>query len=567
MTPRFDRRRDQGQGSGAGQGRPFRGPRPFKPRGEWRPDGPQREGRPERGERSDRAERGDRPDRGERRFDRPRFEDRRQDGGRPSGPRPEGPRPSGGGRFDGPRPGGGRFDRVRPIGAGPRGEGRRPDDRRPDGRRPEGRRSEGRRPFSSSQAEGRPPFRAGRPLGRPQLGGEGRPGGRRPDFNRDFNRDRDRDRGARPPVAVEVPLGEAERFQAGPADDLIWGRHAAQAALESERPIHRIWCTPELRFQPRFLQLLREAKAGGVLVEEVTWARLGQLTDGAVHQGIVLQAAAADTLDLGTLIDGCRNLGEPPLLMALDGITDPHNLGAIVRSAEALGAHGLVLPQRRSAGLTGSVAKVAAGALEHLPVARVVNLNRSLETLKEEGYRVIGLAGEGSVSLSEADLDGPLVIVTGSEGSGLSMLTRKHCDQLVRIPLRGATPSLNASVATAMVLYEVARRGWMKQITGSAPAPRIVRPALPAPARVVPPAVDDAQADSDAVPAPPELPEVADLNQGSHAEPSPEELLQTGGDLAAAPVSEDASHQPVGTELRLDLTPSAPAGFSGDIRL
>jgi len=140
-----------------------------------------------------------------------------------------------------------------------------------------------------------------------------------------------------------------------------------------------------------------------------------------------------------------------------------------------------VLPQRRSAGLTGSVAKVAAGALEHLPVARVVNLNRALDTLKQEGYRVIGLAGEGSVSLSDADLDGPLVIVTGSEGSGLSMLTRKHCDQLVRIPLRGATPSLNASVATAMVLYEVARRGWMKQISGTAPAPRIVRPQMPAP--------------------------------------------------------------------------------------
>jgi 23S rRNA (guanosine2251-2'-O)-methyltransferase len=128
-------------------------------------------------------------------------------------------------------------------------------------------------------------------------------------------------------VAVDAPTGESERFGAAPADDLIWGRHSAQAALESERPIHRIWCTPEMRFQPRFLQLLREAKAGGVLVEEVTWARLGQLTGGAVHQGIVLQVAAADTLDLDSLIDGCRDLGEPPLLMALDGITDPHNLG------------------------------------------------------------------------------------------------------------------------------------------------------------------------------------------------------------------------------------------------
>jgi 23S rRNA (guanosine2251-2'-O)-methyltransferase len=285
----------------------------------------------------------------------------------------------------------------------------------------------------------------------------------------------DRDRGASEPPAT----GESERFGAEPADDLIWGRHPAQAALEGDRPIHRIWCTPELRFAPRFLQLLREAKSGGVLVEEVTWARLGQLTGGAVHQGIVLQAAAAETLDLGTLIDGCRGIGEPPLLMAVDGLTDPHNLGAIVRSAEALGAHGLVLPQRRNAGLTGSVAKVAAGALEHLPVARVVNLNRSLEQLKEEGYRVVGLAEEGTVSLTEADLDGPLVVVTGSESQGLSMLTRKHCDQLIRIPLRGATPSLNASVATALLLYEVARRGWMQAITGNAPAPRIVRPQLP----------------------------------------------------------------------------------------
>ena len=124
---------------------------------------------------------------------------------------------------------------------------------------------------------------------------------------------------------------------------------------------------------------------------------------------------------------------------------------------------------------------MAAGALEHLPVARVVNLNRSLEALKEEGYRVVGLAAEGTVSLEEADLSGPLVVVTGSEGDGLSMLTRRNCDQLVRIPLRGSTPSLNASVATALLLYEIARRGWMHGITGTAPAPRLVRPSLPTP--------------------------------------------------------------------------------------
>jgi len=265
-----------------------------------------------------------------------------------------------------------------------------------------------------------------------------------------------------------------------------------------------------MRFGPRFLTLLREAKAGGVLVEEVSWARLGQISGGAVHQGIVLQPAAAETLDLPSLIEGCRGIGEPPLLIAVDGLTDPQNLGAIVRSAEALGAHGMVLPQRRNAGLTGSVAKVAAGALEHLPVARVVNLNRSLEALRQEGYRVIGLAAEGNLTLEEADLEGPLVVVTGSEAEGLSLLTRRSCDQLVRIPLRGTTPSLNAGVATALLLYEVARRSWMQGLRGTSPAPRLQRPALPSsPAEL--PAADTAA--TELAPAPPA---VAD-SQGDQA--------------------------------------------------
>ena len=282
----------------------------------------------------------------------------------------------------------------------------------------------------------------------------------------------DEGRSQRPDAAPEAAAATP------PADDLIWGRHATQAALEAGRPIHRIWCTAEMRSASKFLQLLRDAKASGVLVEEVTWARLGQITGGSVHQGIALQTAAAETLDLESLIEGCSDLGEPPLLVALDGVTDPHNLGAVVRSAEAMGAHGVVIPQRRSAGLTGSAAKVAAGALEHLPVARVVNLNRSLEKLKDAGYRVVGLAAEGDVTLTDVDLSGPMVLVTGSEDQGLSLMTRRQCDQLVRIPLRGITPSLNASVATALCVYEVARRNWMKDIHGQAPSPPIRRPKL-----------------------------------------------------------------------------------------
>ncbi len=385
--------------------------------------------------------------------------------------------------------------------------------------------------------------------------------------------------------------GAAEAFAAAAPTDLIWGRHTTQATLESGRPIHRVWCTPEMRFNPRFLQLLREAKASGVLVEEVTWARLGQLTGGAVHQGIVLQPAAAETLDLTSLIEGCRTIGEAPLLIAVDGLTDPQNLGAIVRSAEALGAHGMVLPQRRNAGLTGSVAKVAAGALEHLPVARVVNLNRSLDSLKQEGYRVVGLAEEGTVSLEEVDLEGPLVVVTGSEGDGLSLLTRRSCDQLVRIPLRGATPSLNASVATALLLYEVARRGWMRGLRGSAPAPRIVRPSMPAPPDPEPEILPAVAAMPD-VAAMPEAESISEPDAAVPDEAGAEELDDDNGpagsdpgaagepvdpgaaetDVEGFPVMGEATAAPVAepqaTPLEaLPYLPSLQPGFDGDIRL
>ena len=356
-----------------------------------------------------------------------------------------------------------RDDRAPRFSGRPDGDGKRSYDRRDD----QGARSSAPSRFRSDRpSQGRFRDRSERSPDRYRSGDERRQSSPRSRFG---------DSGSRSQRPALAPEAEAST---PPADDLIWGRHASQAALESGRPIHRIWCTPEMRSASKFLQLLREAKASGVLVEEVTWARLAQVTGGSVHQGIALQTAAADTLDLSALIDGCSELGEPPLLLALDGITDPHNLGAVVRSAEAMGAHGLVLPQRRSAGLTGSAAKVAAGAMEHLPVARVVNLNRSLEKLKDAGYRVIGLAAEGDVTLMDVDLEGPLVLVTGSEDQGLSVLTRRHCDQLVRIPLRGITPSLNASVATALCVYEVARRNWMKDIHGQAPSPPIVRPQM-----------------------------------------------------------------------------------------
>ncbi|MFM7267163.1 MAG: 23S rRNA (guanosine(2251)-2'-O)-methyltransferase RlmB [Cyanobium sp.] len=524
---------------------------------------------------------------------------------RPSGPSGRSPR-----RFDGPvgRAAGGRGPSSRPFRPGSRpmrpGAARPERDRRdgeaeergrkswesrprrgPDGaqRRPEGAADADRftpRERSFDRAQGRPslPPRRGSERFAPSGPAAARPGGRaggtRPgSFNRagSFNRPSP---SVRPPLRP-APLaerdqerGEGDAFAGAAPSDLIWGRHAAQAALESGRPLHRVWCTPEMRFSPRFLQLLREAKASGALVEEVTWARLGQISGGAVHQGIVLQPAAAETLDLASLIEGCRPLGEAPLLLAVDGLTDPQNLGAIVRSAEALGAHGLVLPQRRSAGLTGTVAKVAAGALEHLPIARVVNLNRSLDALKQEGYRVIGLAGEGTVSLEDADLSGPLVVVTGSEGDGLSMLTRRHCDQLVRIPLRGATPSLNASVATALLLYEVARRSWMQGLSGTAPAPRLVRPALPQrpPAQEQPPA-ETVLAEPEGSPAAAELPRPQEVESAIPDVPDLDVAMVEPvreGSLHAESASSDPSptHPEAPQSLPADHDPSA--GVAGE---
>ena len=238
-------------------------------------------------------------------------------------------------------------------------------------------------------------------------------------------------------------------------DDWIWGKHSVYEALISQRPINRIWCTSEIFSSEKFYLLLKDMKSKGVLIEEVSWNRISQLTFGASHQGVALQLACSNTISLEKLIFFSKNNSTNPIILALDGITDPHNVGAIVRSAEAFGCKGIIIPQRRSAGLTGTVAKVAAGALEYLPVCRVVNLNRSLEELKAKGFIVIGLSGDGQLSISKFDEKAPLVVVVGSEDKGISLLTQKKCDFLLRIPLKGKTSSLNASVAAAISLFHL----------------------------------------------------------------------------------------------------------------
>ena len=258
---------------------------------------------------------------------------------------------------------------------------------------------------------------------------------------------------------VEVSHKERKNYQEhankSNYDDWIWGKHSVFEALIGKRAINRIWCTSEIFSSEKFYILLKGFKSEGVLIEEVSWNRISQLTCGASHQGIALQLACSKTISLEKLIYYSKNKSANPIILALDGITDPHNVGAIIRSAEAFDCKGIILPQRRSAGLTGTVAKVAAGALEHLPVTRVVNLNRALDELKKNGYLVIGLSGEGQLSISKFYEKTPLVVIVGSEDKGISLLTQKKCDFLLRIPLKGKTSSLNASVAAAISLFHL----------------------------------------------------------------------------------------------------------------
>jgi 23S rRNA (guanosine2251-2'-O)-methyltransferase len=239
--------------------------------------------------------------------------------------------------------------------------------------------------------------------------------------------------------------------------DLIYGRHPVLTALENERSINRLWITTRLRYDPRFHHLILQAKDNGAVIDEVEPMRLDQITGRANHQGIAAQIAPYAYIELEDLIAKSKSITDPVIVVA-DGITDPHNLGAIIRTAEAIGAHGLVIPQRRAAGITSTVVKVAAGALETFPVSRVVNLGRALEQLKEQGFWIYGTAVTGSEPLQSVKFSGPVVLVVGGEGEGLGMLTQRSCDVLVSIPLQGKTPSLNASVATGMALYEIYRQ-------------------------------------------------------------------------------------------------------------
>ena len=241
--------------------------------------------------------------------------------------------------------------------------------------------------------------------------------------------------------------------------DKLTGIHAVKEALEAWRPIDRI-AIAKGRQDTRVEEIVQLARKHGVPVRFEDRGQIDRLANSQDHQGVVALAAARAAATLEDILAHANGAGhgQSGLIVLLDGVEDPHNLGAIIRTALAAGAHGVVIPERRAAGLTDTVARASAGALAHLPVAKVTNLVRTMEELKEAGYWLVGLDEQGEENYTEVDYTSPVGIVLGSEGQGLHELTRKRCDFVVSLPTTGPVKSLNVSVAAGVALFEALRQ-------------------------------------------------------------------------------------------------------------
>lgn len=260
-----------------------------------------------------------------------------------------------------------------------------------------------------------------------------------------------------------APSRRADRFAERPTapveevEGQLEGRNAIQEALNSGRTIDKVFVSTG--DTDRALQrLTAQVKERGAVVVSVDRRKLDAMSSTNAHQGIIALAAAHEYCSVDDLLEEAAARGEAPLLVICDELSDPHNLGAILRSAECAGAHGVIIPKRRSVGLTATVAKASAGAVEYMKVARVTNISATIAELKEKGVWVYGTAAEGSIPMYQADLANPTAIVIGSEGDGISPLVRKNCDVMIHIPMRGRISSLNASAAASILLFEALRQ-------------------------------------------------------------------------------------------------------------
>ncbi len=236
--------------------------------------------------------------------------------------------------------------------------------------------------------------------------------------------------------------------------DIIEGRNAVIEAIRAGRPIDKIYLAKG-ETDKTLGHIASKARSNGIVVVETERRKLDQMSFTGAHQGVVAVCAVREYCSIDDILAVAAERGEDPFVIICDEISDSHNLGAIIRSAECAGAHGVIIPKRRSAGLTAIVGKVSAGAAEHMAVARVPNITAAIKELKEAGLWVYGTAADGASSLWNTNLTGPIALVVGSEGDGMSRLVAENCDATVSIPMRGKVSSLNASAAATILMYEV----------------------------------------------------------------------------------------------------------------
>lgn len=239
--------------------------------------------------------------------------------------------------------------------------------------------------------------------------------------------------------------------------DKLEGRNSIIEALKSGRSINRIFVAKGER-EGSMGQIIAMAKQHGIVIQEVDRIRLDNMSTTNAHQGVIAFVAAKDYVEVDDILEIATNSGTPPFIIILDEITDAYNLGSILRSANAVGAHGVIIPKRRAIGLTASVSKASAGAIEYVPVARVTNIPQTIDYLKKKNIWIVGTDSSGEKPFYKNDLAGPIALVIGSEGEGMGKLVRESCDFVVNIPMKGQISSLNAAVAGAIVMFEILRQ-------------------------------------------------------------------------------------------------------------
>ena len=281
----------------------------------------------------------------------------------------------------------------------------------------------------------------------------------RPQERRSRKFEKEASRRKRPQMEAEPKRREEPREL---PDDVLVGRNAVTEALKSGRGINKLWIASGDR-EGSVSEIAALAKERGIVVQYVERAKIEAFAGGHRHQGVLAYVAPVPYAELDDILKAAEEKGEAPFLVLLDELEDPHNLGALLRTADATGVHGILIPKRRSVSLNATVAKTSAGAVEYVPVARIGNIAQTLKKLKEKGFWGAGADMDGEKAYYEADLTGPLVLVVGSEGRGMSRLTKEACDFIVSMPMVGRINSLNASVAGSILMYESMRQRLQKK--------------------------------------------------------------------------------------------------------